>query len=166
MAQVNDRSVLASFGSLIRQDPVRAEINRMISCIKAANYSTVENNAEDTGYSGKESEQGKKPVVIHVVEFVPVEKPVFLGLITREIQQRNPICSVQFDNSVWKIPQNEIFQTEKLSDLYKHLKYYGLKIQLEGASEDILNRIYVEAREARPGAVDRLPASESEKSKN
>jgi hypothetical protein len=154
MASVKERSVLTSFGTLIREDAVRAEINKMISCIKAANYSTMENTAEDAGYSDEESKRGKNPVAIHVVEYVPVEKPLLMGLITREIQQKNPVCILRYDNACWKIPEIDIHNTEKLSDLYKHLRYYGLKIQLEGASEERLNRIYIESREARPGAVD------------
>jgi len=161
MVSVKERSVLASFGSLLREDPVRAEINKVISYIKAANYSTLENTPEEAGYPDKESERGKNPVAIHVVEYVTKEKPVMFGLITREIQQRNPVCVIQYFESAWTIPEKDIHNTEKLSQLYQHLRYYGLKIHMEGAPEEILDRIYIEAREARPGAKDPPPKPDS-----
>ena len=154
MVSVKERSVLATFGTLIREDPVRAEINKMISCIKAANYSTEENNAEDAGYTDEKSGRGKSPVAIHVFEYVQIEKPILMGLMTRESLQKNPVCVLEFANECWKFPEKEIHNTEKLSDLYKHLKYYGLKIQLERVPDEVLNKIYIESREARPGAVD------------
>jgi len=154
MVSVKERSVLASFGSAIREDPIRAEISKMITCVKATNYTTLETNADETGYSVEESKRGKNDISIHVVEFIPDEEYVFLGLIRREIQKSNPICTIRFDGTNWRIPEIDIQNTEKLSDLYRHLKYYGLKIQLEGTSEQTLNKIYIEVREDRPGAID------------
>ncbi len=160
-ASANERSFLSSFGSKIREDPVRAEITQMITCIKAADCLTVEHTADEAGYSGEKSSRGENPVTIHVIEYVLVKQPVFMGLITKEIQQSKPICIIRFEGSIWKIKEEDIFNTEKLSVLYRHLKYYGLKIQLEGTSEEILNGIYIEARKARPGAIDRpLPDGE------
>jgi len=162
MVSIKERSVLASFGSIIREDPVRAEITKMITCVKATNYTTMENIADETGYSNEESKRGKYLIAIHVVENVSAEEFVFMGLIKREIQKSNPICTIRFDGSSWKIPDVDIHNTEKLSDLYRHLKYFGLKIDLEGTAEEILNRIYIEARQERSGAIDYPPISGAE----
>ena len=137
------------------EEPVRTEISRMLTCIHAANYSTAENSAEEAGYTGTTSGNGRNAVVIRVVEYFTVREPVFLGLFMQEMQKMKVICMIRYEGSGWKIHDTEVFDTEKLADLFRHFRYYNLKVLLEGISGEYLNELFIEARNARPGAIDR-----------
>jgi len=139
----------------ITEDPVRKEINTIIACIHEANYATAENSAEEAGFTKEKSKNGKNAIAIHVVEYFTAEEPGFLGLFTREIQKMNVICILRYNGSSWKIRDSEVYSTEKLADLFRHFKYYNLNVLVDGISESYLKELYIEARKARPGVIDR-----------
>jgi len=138
----------------IVEDPVRKEISKMIDCIHAANYATAENSAEEAGYSKERYENGINAVTIRVVEYFSVEKTVFLGLFKQDTQKMRVICIIRYEGSGWKMHDTEIFNTEKVADLFRHFKYYNLNVVFDGISEEYLNALYIEARKARRGVID------------
>ena len=144
------------------EDPILKEINTMIACIHEANYPTAENSAAEAGYTKERSKNNRNAIAIHVVEHFMVEEPVFLGLLRKETQKTNIICIIRYEGSGWKIYDTEVFNTEKLAYLFRHLKYYQLNVLLDGISEEYLKELYIEARKARPGAIDVPPAGQPE----
>jgi hypothetical protein len=142
-------------GLEVIQGSLLEEISRMISCIHAANYITEENSPKEAGYSEKGSKNSRNGIAIHIVEYITVEEPAFLGLFTKGTLKSNVICIVRFEGSCWKINNSEVFNTEKFADLFRHLKYYNMNVLLEGLSEDYLRDLYIESRKSRPGAIDR-----------
>ena len=134
--------------------PIRDSINRIINCIRAADFGTTEITPEDAGYAVEDPGDGHFEVALHVVQYIKTEEPAFMGLVKRQVQKMIPVCVMRFDGSAWSIHASEIFSTEKLSDLYRHLKYYNFDVRLEGITEDLLGMVYKEARAARPGAMD------------
>jgi len=147
------------------EDTVRETINKMITCIKAGDYVTAENTAEEAGYSSKDAKTGGNPVVLHVGVVALVEERGFMGLMKKEVRRMAPICLIRFDSPSWKIHEKDIFNTERLSELYRHLKYYDLDVQVEGVPKDTLNTIYIETRKDRSGAID-LPVPEIDSKKD
>jgi hypothetical protein len=127
----------------------------MVNCIRAADYATTEITPEDAGYTVENPEGGRFEVALHVVEIISAEESSFMGLIKTQVQRAVPVCVIRFSGSSWWIHASEVYSTEKLSDLYRHLQYFNMDIRLEGITTEVLAKVYREAREERPGATDR-----------